>query len=320
MLTMRHVKKFYGRVQALDDLNLEIEDGALYGFVGPNGAGKTTAIKIMTGIMYPDEGTVLIDGMEAGTDNRRLKRRIGYVPDNFGVYNNLTVSEYMLFFAACYQLTGLKARKRVEKLLDYVELSDRSDFFVDSLSRGMKQKLSLARALIHDPRILILDEPTSGLDPRTRYEFKQILGELSDQGKTLFISSHILSDISELCTDIGIIDQGNIVMAGRLMEVMRMVTAQNPIVITLASKMTQAIRFLKTEKAVKSMAIRGNDIMINFEGSAKQEAELLKALVQQNLPVRSFSREKGSLESIFMQLTGHGEERTVLSYEAGEGV
>lgn len=315
MLSMRHVKKFYGRLQALDDLNLEIEDGALYGFVGPNGAGKTTTIKIMTGIMYPDEGTVLIDGMETGTDNRRLKHRIGYVPDSFGVYNNLTVSEYMLFFAACYQLTGLKARKRVEQLLDYVELSDRSDFFVESLSRGMKQKLSLARALIHDPKILILDEPTSGLDPRTRYEFKQILGELSDQGKTLFISSHILSDISELCTDIGIIDQGNIVMAGRLMEVMRMVTAQNPIVITLASKMTQAIRFLKTERAVKSMAIRGNDIMINFEGSAKQEAELLKALVQQGLPVRSFSREKGSLESIFMQLTGHGEERTVLSSE-----
>ena len=318
MLSMQHVSQFYGRVQALDDLNLEIEDGALYGFVGPNGAGKTTTIKIMTGILFPDEGTVLIDGLETGADNRRLKRLIGYVPDQFGVYHNLTVTEYMQFFAACYQITGLRARKRVEHLLKYVELSDRADYFVESLSRGMKQKLSLARALIHDPKLLILDEPTSGLDPRTRYEYKQILGELSDQGKTIFISSHILSDISELCTDIGIIDQGSIVISGRLMDVMKKVTAQNPIIITLSSRITQAIRFLKTERAVKSMAIRGNDIMVNFDGTAKQEAELLKKLVQQGIPVRSFSREKSSLESIFMQLTDHGEERTVFSYDAGE--
>lgn len=319
MLRMQHVKKFYGRLLALDNLNLEIEDGALYGFVGPNGAGKTTAIKIMTGILYPDEGTVLIDGMEAGTDNRRLKRRIGYVPDSFGMYHNLKVSEYMEFFASCYHMNGLRARRRIDQLLKYVELSDRADFYVEALSRGMKQKLSLARALIHDPKILIMDEPTSGLDPRTRYEFKQIVGELSDQGKTIVISSHILSDISELCTDIAIIDQGSIVMEGRLMEVMKMVTAQNPIIITMSSKITQAVQFLKTEKSVRSMAIRGNDIMVNFEGTGKQEAELLKKLVQQGLPVRSFSREKGSLESIFMQLTGHGEERTILSYEADAG-
>ena len=318
MLKMENVKKFYGRYCALDGLNLEIDEGALYGFVGPNGAGKTTAIKIMTGIMYPDEGTVMIDDMKAGTDNIRLKRRIGYVPDSFGVYSNLKVYEYMEFFASCYDINGLKARKRIDKLLKYVDLMDRSDFYVDALSRGMKQKLSLARALIHDPKILIMDEPTSGLDPRTRYEFKQIVGELSDGGKTIVISSHILSDISELCTDIAIIDQGSVVMSGRLMDVMKMVTAQNPIIISVASKITPTVKFLKAEKEVKSMAINGNDIMINFEGNTKQEAELLKKLVAQNLPVRSFSREKGSLESIFMQLTGHGEERTLMSYEAGE--
>ena len=315
MLKMENVRKFYGRFCALDGLDLNIADGALYGFVGPNGAGKTTAIKIMAGILYPDEGTVTIDGMESGADNRRLKRRIGYVPDHFGVYSNLKVYEYMEFYAACYGIAGLRARKRIEKLLAYVELGDRSEFFVDALSRGMKQKLSLARALLHDPKILILDEPTSGLDPRTRYEFKQIIGELSDRGKTILISSHILSDISELCTDVGIIDQGRIVMSGRLMEVMQLVTEQNPIIISMAAKITEAIRLLKAEPRVKSLAIRGNDIMINYSGSRKKEAELLRKLVEAGLPVRSFSREKGSLEAIFMQLTGHGEERTILSWD-----
>lgn len=224
----------------------------------------------------------------------------------------------MEFFAACLGLQGMDARKKTEQLLEYVDLSDRADFYVEALSRGMKQKLALARALINDPPILIMDEPTSGLDPRTRYEFKQMVGELSDRGKTIIISSHILSDISELCTDIAIIDQGSVVMSGRLMDVMKLVTAENPIIITMAGKTMQAIKFLREDDTVKSIAIKGNDIMVNFAGSSKDEAGLLKRLVDAGLPVRSFSREKGSLESIFMQLTGHGEEHTILSYDATE--
>ena len=315
ILSMRNIKKFYGKFCALDGLNLEIEEGALYGFVGPNGAGKTTAIKIMTGIMYPDEGSVIIDGMETGTDNRRLKKKIGYVPDSFGVYNNLTVSEYMSFFASCYGIDGLRAEKRITRLLQYMGIEDKADFYIEALSRGMKQKLSLARALIHDPKLLIMDEPTLGLDPRTRFEYKQKLSELSELGKTILISSHILTEISEMCTDIGIIDQGSMVMSGRLTDVMKMVTSQNPIIVTLSSKITQAIKLLKKEKNVKSMSIKGNDLLINFEGSRKNEAELLAKMIDAGLPVVSFSREKGSLESIFIQLTGHDEERTVLSYE-----
>ena len=296
ILSMRNIKKFYGKFCALDGLNLEIEEGALYGFVGPNGAGKTTAIKIMTGIMYPDEGSVIIDGMETGTDNRRLKKKIGYVPDSFGVYNNLTVSEYMSFFASCYGIDGLRAEKRITRLLQYMGIEDKADFYIEALSRGMKQKLSLARALIHDPKLLIMDEPTLGLDPRTRFEYKQKLSELSELGKTILISSHM-------------------VMSGRLTDVMKMVTSQNPIIVTLSSKITQAIKLLKEEKNVKSMSIKGNDLLINFEGSRKNEAELLAKMIDAGLPVVSFSREKGSLESIFIQLTGHDEERTVLSYE-----
>ena len=208
MLEIRNLKKTFGKFYALNGLDMDIGDGALYGFVGPNGAGKTTTIKIMTGLLEADEGQVLIDGVNVTGGLSQLKLKIGYVPDFFGVYDNLKVSEYMEFFASCYGINGLKARTRYMTLLEQVGLEDKVNFYVDGLSRGMKQRLCLARALIHDPSLLVMDEPTSGLDPRTRFEFKEILKELREQGKTILISSHVLSELSELCTDIGIIDQG----------------------------------------------------------------------------------------------------------------
>ena len=316
MLRLDNVSKFYGHFCALDSLSISIDEGALYCFIGPNGAGKTTAIKIMTGIMYPDEGDVTVNDMHMEDEPELYKSMIGYVPDSFGMYNNIKVREYLQFFAACCGKDGMEADKLSDRLLEYVGLDSRRDYYVEALSKGMKQKLALARALINDPPILIMDEPTSGLDPRTRYEFKEILGELSDNGKTILISSHILNDISELCTDIGIIDHGSIVMAGRLPNVMKLVTSENPIIISMAGRITQAIQFLKSDDTVKSLAVKGSDIMINFNGSKKAEAELLKRMIEAGLPVRSFSREKGSLESIFMQLTGHGEEHVISSYDA----
>lgn len=318
MLKVSEVSKFYGHFCALDSLSLSVSSGALYGLVGPNGAGKTSLIKIMTGISYPDEGSVSIDGLTPYDDPQEYKSLIGYVPDAFGIYNNLKLSEYMEFFAACVGIYGMDAHRKTEQLLNYVELSDKADFYVEALSRGMKQKLALARALIGDPEILIMDEPTSGLDPRTRYEFKQMLGELSDSGKTIIISSHILSDISEICTDIAIMDQGSVVMSGRLMDVMKLVMVESPIVIKLEKKVTQVIKLLREDKSIKSLAIKGNEIMVNLKGGAKDEAALLKRLVDAGFPVRSFSRQQGSLETIFMQLTGRGEEHVVTSYDADE--
>ena len=318
MLELEHIRKYYGRFMALDDLTMKVEDGALYGFVGPNGAGKTTAMKIITGILSPDEGTLRIDGEEAVPGDPAFRTKIGYIPDDPGRAGNLKVSEYMEFFASCAALDGLEARKRIQTLLSYVQLEDREDFFVEALSKGMRQKLSLARALLSDPSILIMDEPTSGLDPRTRYEFKQIVGELSDEGKTVVISSHILTDISELCTDVAIIDQGRIVTEGNLMDVMNRVNSGNPIVIAMDGQIGKTVEFLKNEPAVDAITVKHSEIMINFTGRQAEETVLLRRMVETGLPVHSFFREKGSLESIFMQLTGKKEERVIASSDEYE--
>lgn len=320
MLKIQKLKKSYGNYHALDGLDMEIGDGALYGFVGPNGAGKTTTIKIMTGLLRPDGGSVEIDGINALSEPYRLKERIGYVPDNFGVYDNLKVSEYMEFFAACYGMEGLKGRKRSRTLLEQVGLGDKEDFFVDGLSRGMKQRLCLARALIHDPALLIMDEPTAGLDPRTRIEFRDTVKELNEQGKTILISSHLLSDLSELCTDIGVIDSGRMLLTGSIDEIIDRIHTSKPVIITVQENMDAAMRLLKEHPLVQTITVRDSDIMVGFTGNARQESELLAGLVQAGVMVRGFVREPGSLEAIFMQITNHEEERVVLSYEDESGL
>ena len=320
MLKTRNLQKKYGNYHALDGLNMEIPDGALFGFVGPNGAGKTTTIKILTGLLRPDGGTVEIEGADALKEPRRMRDMIGYVPDTFGVYDNLKVSEYMDFFASCYGLEGLKARVRCHTLLLQVGLGDKEDFFVDGLSRGMQQRLCLARALIHDPQILIMDEPTAGLDPRTRMEFKEMVKELHEQGKTILISSHLLTDLAEICTDIGIIDAGRMVVCGSMEEILNQLKASKPVIITVDQNREAALKLLKEHPLVKTISVREPEIMVGFTGTKRQESELLAQLVKAGVPVRSFMRERASLEAIFMQLTDHEEERVVLSYEDESGL
>lgn len=320
MLEIRGLHKIYGKYHALSGLDMTVKQGALYGFVGPNGAGKTTAIKIMTGLLGAEEGTITIGGQDALADTGQLKTLIGYVPDFFGVYDNLTVAEYMEFFASCYYIDGLVARKRYTALLEQVGLEDKLEFYVDGLSRGMKQRLCLARALIHDPAILILDEPTSGLDPRTRFEFKEILMDLRAAGKTILISSHVLSELSQMCTDIGIIDQGRMVLEGNIEEILSRVNTSNPLVISVYSNGEKALSILKSHPCVQTISLRDKDICVRFAGDAQDEAMLLQQLIDSDVLVNGFTREKGSLESVFMQLTDREEERVVVSYEAESGL
>lgn len=320
MLEIKGLHKIYGKYHALSGLDMRVETGALYGFVGPNGAGKTTTIKIMAGLLRAEEGSIAVDGVDALADSRRLRAMIGYVPDFFGVYNNLTVSEYMEFFASCHHLDGLVARKRYTALLEQVGLEDKLDFYVDGLSRGMKQRLCLARALIHDPEVLILDEPTSGLDPRTRFEVREILKELQEAGKTIVISSHVLSELSELCTDIGIIDQGHMVLEGNIMDILSRVNTSNPLIISVFSNMEKALAILKSHPCVQTISMREKEVCVRFRGDAQDEALLLQQLIDSDVLVNGYTREKGSLESVFMQLTDREEERTVVSYDAESGM
>ncbi len=320
MLEIKNLWKKFGKFHALNGLDIMIPQGSLYGFVGPNGAGKTTTIKIMTGLLSADSGQVLINGRDVTGGLEDLKLSIGYVPDFFGVYDNLKVNEYMEFFASCYGLDGLKARNRYMTLLEQVGLEDKCNFYVDSLSRGMKQRLCLARALIHDPLLLVLDEPASGLDPRTRFEFKEILKELKEQGKTIFISSHVLSELSELCTDIGIIDQGKMVLGGSIEEILHRVNATNPLIIAVLGEKERALTILKSQPCVQTIAVKDQDIRVNFIGDEQDEALLLQQLVDADVMVRGFYREQGSLETLFMQITDHDKEKAVLVHENEPGL
>ena len=319
MLEIRDLKKNYGKYQVLNGLDMTVPDGSLFGFVGPNGAGKTTTLKIMVGLLEADGGTVSYDGFSFQEEG--WERHVGYVPDFFGVYDNLKVWEYMEFFASCYGLEGLKARKRCSALLEQIGLEDKEEFYVDGLSKGMKQRLCLARALIHDPAVLILDEPMAGLDPRTRFDFRETLKDLSDQGKTIVLSSHVLSELSELCTDVGIIDQGRMALTGSIRDILSQVNSSNPIVITLFGGGTDvALSILKSHPSVHTITVKGREIVVRFSGDEQEEAVLLQRLVDAGLLVSGFTREKGSLESLFMQITDRDEERTVLRYENESGL
>lgn len=303
MIEIRDLCKTYDESVVLDHLNLTIGKGELFGFVGSNGAGKTTMLRIISGLVPADSGEITVAGIDVIQNNILLKEKIGYVPDFFGVYDNLRVMEYMEFYASIYGITGEKAQILCMELMRKMRLENKADAMVDSLSRGMKQRLCLARSLVHDPEVLILDEPVSGLDPRARMEMKGFLNMLHDMGKTIIISSHILSELAEICTTIGIIEQGGIVLKGSIEEITHQINAANPIVITVADGKDRALEILKNTPEVSSISIDDNNIIIGFAGEQEQQAKLLHRLVQEKVSVVSFHRKTGDLESVFMQVT-----------------
>lgn len=307
MVKIENLYKHYGKFVALNHLNLSIEKGELFGFVGPNGAGKTTTMRIISGLLKADGGSVHVAGVDALKDNQSLKRKIGYMPDFFGVYDNLKAIEYMEFYASIYGITGDKAKSMCLELMDLVNLSDKADFYVDGLSRGMKQRLCLARSLVHNPELLILDEPASGLDPRARFEMKGILKNLHDMGKTIIISSHILSELAEMCTTIGIIDKGSMVSKGTVDEIIQKLNTSNPLKIHVINNAEAAVRIIKENPLVENLSIDGADITVSFNGNEKEEAGLLADLVNNDVLVSSYVRETGNLEEVFMMVTAKKE-------------
>ena len=307
MIEIKKLYKHYGDFVALNNLDLSIGKGELFGFVGPNGAGKTTTMRILSGLLKADGGEVYIGEVNALEDNQALKKKIGYMPDFFGVYDNLKAIEYMEFYASIYGITGKKARKLCMELMELVNLSDKAEFYVDSLSRGMKQRLCLARSLVHNPDLLILDEPASGLDQRARFEMKGILKNLNDMGKTIIISSHILSELAEMCTTIGIIEKGSMITKGTVDEIMSRLVSSNPIKVQIIENKEEAVKIFKEEPLVKNISIDGDYISLGFTGEQDDEAELLAKLIRNNIKVVSFVRESGNLEEVFMMITGNKE-------------
>ena len=309
MLRIEKLYKKYNRKEnALDGLDLLVDKGELYGFVGPNGAGKTTTLRIITGLLKADSGEIWLDGQRTTKDMKLQKSMIGYVPDFFGMYENLTVMEYLEFFAASYGIYQKAGTVRSYEVLELVNLRGVEDVFVDEMSRGMQQRLCLARALLNRPRLLVLDEPSSGLDPRTRKEFQLLLQQLQKEGYTILISSHILSELSDMCTSSGIINQGKMVLQGKIDHIMLSIDSSNPVRITVLNKVEQAVRLLRANPLVDRISVEEIKIAARFSGSREEEAALLRNLVEAGILVSAFAREQNSLESLFFHLTDAAKE------------
>ena len=303
MIEIENLTKSFGKTKAVDGLSLKIEDGGLYGFVGPNGAGKTTTMKIISGLLQADLGSVTINGIDAVKNVKKIRSMIGYVPDFFGVYDNLKVLEYIEFFASAYNIVGRGAERKCYRLLNELGLSDKLEFFVDDLSRGQKQVLCLARALIHEPEILILDEPTSGMDPKSRIEIRNLLKRLNGEGKTIVISSHILHEISELVTGLAVIEEGRVVMSGSIEGIERKMHIENPIIIKVEDGADIAAGILKEEESVVNLTITEDDeFYVSYNGSEEEEGYLLKKLIEAGVLISSFSRRGHDFESVFIKI------------------
>jgi len=270
---------------------------------GRNGAGKTTTLRILAALLEPSDGHASIGGVDVAKQPDLVHSRLGYMPDFFGVYDQLTVSEYLDFYAACYRQPKQRRTKVVAELLELIGLTERRDQLVDTLSRGLKQRLCLARALVHDPVVLLLDEPASGLDPRARVDMREILKELRRMGKTIVISSHILPELTELCTMIGIIDHGRMQVTGSVQEVVQHLSAGRRLRITVVGDKEAAVGILKQLAAVRNIEIANGAIEASYEGDESTAAEILQALTAGGIKVSAFSEVDGGLEEAFMRAT-----------------
>jgi ABC-2 type transport system ATP-binding protein len=307
MLEIKDLHKKYGKFYAVNGLNLSIPEGEIFGFVGPNGAGKSTTMKIICGLLTATSGEITVDGVDALRHNNKIKEKIGYMPDFFGVYDDLKVDEYLDFYASVYKVKDTNKSKMITDLLELVDLGHKRDAYVDNLSRGMKQRLCLARSLIHNPKLLILDEPASGLDPRARVEMKAILRNLKDMGKTILISSHILSELAEMCTSIGIIDSGKIVISGTVSEIMQQVYSKKLIQIKVNDMLEEAVTILKEFPFIDKITTGENLIQAGFDGGDEDMSRVLYSLVTRSIPVATFAQLDGNLEDVFMKVTKGGE-------------
>lgn len=305
MIEIKGLTKKYGQFTALDDLNLTLGEGTVFGFVGANGAGKSTTFLIVSTLLQPTSGDVLIDGVSVREKPAQIRKLIGYMPDFFGVYDHLKTDEYLDFYGASYGIPEEERKKLIPQLLELVNLSHKRYSYVDLLSRGMKQRLCLARCLIHDPKVLILDEPASGLDPRARIEMRDILKTLKGMGKTILISSHILPELAEMCDEIGVIDNGKLIAHGSVPEIQRKLQGEKTITVRLATNIDESIAFFEEQPFVTSIEKldREEGISFIYRGGEEEQIDMLKRAILNDLPIVSFMEHVTNLEDVFMEIT-----------------
>jgi ABC-2 type transport system ATP-binding protein len=309
IIEIQGLTKKYGTLTALDDLNLSIEEGGVFGFIGPNGAGKTTTMRILTTLLKPTSGKAWVAGCSVLDDPRGVRRAIGYMPDFFGVYEDMKVWEYLDFFAACYDIPPQTRTGMIDDLLALVDLGHKKEAYVESLSRGMKQRLCLARTLTHDPQVLILDEPASGLDPRARIEMRELLRELKHMGKTIFFSSHILSEVADICTSIGIVEAGQLIAHGDMAEMKKQLRAHRLLQMRVIGETRSLQEFLVGYEGVHQITpgteldLPIDTIRVDFSGDDVALQKLLAAIMAQGIPLLAFQEETGDLEDVFLHVT-----------------
>jgi len=299
--------KRYDRTLAVGGLDLNVEQGEIFGLVGPNGAGKTTTLRILATLLVPDAGDAEIAGASVRRNPNDVRRVLGFMPDSFGVYDDMKVWEYLDFFARCYGIPSARRRQMIGDLLDLVDLGNKRDAYVQGLSRGMQQRLCLAHTLVHDPQVLLLDEPASGLDPRARVELRELLRELRSLGKTILISSHILPELEELCTSVAIVDHGQVLAQGRVADIekrLRYGAVLRVRVLGEGEAIEAARDFFAAEARVASAAILDDgQIELGFRGDDAESADLLARAIGGGIRVASFARAASDLEELFLQVT-----------------
>ncbi len=298
-----NLTKRYGKLVALDNLHLNIEEGECFGYIGPNGAGKTTTIKILATLLQPTWGEARVCDYVVGYESRKIRPLIGYVPDFFGAYEDMVVQEYLEFFASAYNITGKQRMRVVGDVLELTDLVYKREALVDSLSRGMQQRLSVARVLLHDPKVLLLDEPASGLDPRARIEIRELLKELHRMGKTIIISSHILHELAELCTTVGIIEQGELLFHGPLREILDRARTGTKLVIKVTEQQDLAALTLQRAKGVKGVELRNGQLVVELTKATHDFSAVAYLLLKNKFRIREIKEEEVDLETAFMRLT-----------------
>ena len=303
MIKTNDLTKKYGDMFAIRSINLNLEQGDLFGFIGPNGAGKTTTMRIIATLLQPTWGEAYVCGHSIYTAPKEIRRLVGYMPDFFGVYDDMTVIEYLEFFAAAYRIRGTARRERCDEMLEIVDLDFKRDAFANTLSRGQTQRLGLARTLLHDPQVLLLDEPLSGLDPRARIEMRNVLRRLGQMGKTIIVSSHILPELADICNKVGIIDRGVLSVNAEVSEVMRKVRESTVLNIEVGGDLEPAARLLEGHADVDSVRVDGKRLVVTLKKGVEDYSSLAKQLIDAGYGLKSFGEEVVNLESAFMALT-----------------